>query len=84
MRYVVHSTMPLSLEAYYQQVGRAGRDHVLAWAVLFYRARDRLRIDHVISANNAARPVMPTAPPRASQDDEEHVISGTARSNVVQ
>lgn len=81
VRYVVHSTMPLSLEAYYQQVGRAGRDHVLAWAVLFYRARDRLRIDHVISVNNTPRPTAP-ASAQTRDGDAEHVISGTRCTSV--
>ncbi|MGE2719258.1 RecQ family ATP-dependent DNA helicase [Mycolicibacterium celeriflavum] len=40
VRFVVHTSVPDSVDAYYQQVGRAGRDDGPADAVLFYRAED--------------------------------------------
>ncbi|MFN1835887.1 ATP-dependent DNA helicase RecQ [Balneola sp. MJW-20] len=39
-RYVIHETMPYSLEAYYQEAGRAGRDGEDAYPILFYREAD--------------------------------------------
>jgi ATP-dependent DNA helicase RecQ len=40
VRFVVHADIPESLDAYYQEVGRSGRDGQPAAAVLHYRAED--------------------------------------------
>jgi len=40
VRFVLHADVPESLDSYYQEIGRAGRDGELATAVLFYRQED--------------------------------------------
>ena len=44
VRFVVHIDLPESLEAYYQEAGRAGRDEKKAFAVLLYNAADKFQL----------------------------------------
>lgn len=43
VRFVIHKDMPESLESYYQEAGRGGRDEHKAYAVLLYNYSDRIR-----------------------------------------
>lgn len=51
VRTVVHMDLPDSLEAYFQEAGRAGRDGKRAYAVLLYSKPDRVKLLKRISTS---------------------------------
>ncbi|WP_440995167.1 DNA helicase RecQ [Arhodomonas sp. SL1] len=53
VRFVFHMDLPKSLEAYYQETGRAGRDGLPAEAVLLYGTRDVYRLRAMLEGSEA-------------------------------
>ncbi len=51
VRFVIHKDMPESLEAYYQEAGRAGRDERKAYTVLLYNYADRIKNEKKLLTN---------------------------------
>jgi ATP-dependent DNA helicase RecQ len=51
VRFVVHLDLPDSMEAYFQEAGRAGRDEQKAYAVLLYNESDKIDLEENLKAS---------------------------------
>ena len=48
IRYVIHASLPSSVEAFYQEIGRAGRDSMPAETIMFYGIQDMVKRQRMI------------------------------------
>jgi len=66
VRFVIHYDMPKSLEQYYQEIGRAGRDGLPSEALLLYSGSDVYKIRHFFTD---------AADPQQSEDLLQQMVS---------
>ena len=59
VRYVIHTCLPDSIETYYQQAGRAGRDGLPSIAVLYYNPADATFMKKLKRGDGKGAPVSP-------------------------
>jgi ATP-dependent DNA helicase RecQ len=83
VRWVVHAEPPGSIDAYYQEIGRAGRDGKPAQAQLLYHDADLAVVRHLAVRNGVSEAIVTDVAQRVADvltaDGIDHLV-GAARS----
>lgn len=70
VRYVIHMDPPSTLEGYYQEIGRAGRDGEASEAIMFYAAKAAGRLKQKVEMNDEVT-------------DERKIVLRTKADNIL-
>lgn len=84
VRLVVHFDLPKTLESYYQETGRAGRDSLSSDCILFYSYRDKIKQDFFIHQAAVQRRFSNNVPPKRDSTIRDDVIRKEAFKKLAQ
>ncbi len=84
LRFVAHADVPGSLEAYYQEVGRAGRDGEPARGVLLFGPADVRTQEFFLAGSNPARAVFERVWDQLGQGADDAAIEAAGAGDAVE
>lgn len=76
VRFVIHASLGTSLDSYYQETGRAGRDGKQADCILFYRPADATRISSLLANDSRGKEKLHSMLTYAQSSDCRKAIFG--------